>query len=111
MTYEKLVDKVKSYYDRADVSEIREHVAIEVDIRGEAEGAFYIEVLSDRIVVEPYEYYDRDVIITTSARIILEIASGKLDIEDAFNSGKIHVRGNLDKAYLLKDVIYFDTKR
>ena len=50
-------------------------------------------------------------IITTSARIILEIASGKLDIEDAFNSGKIHVRGNLDKAYLLKDVIYFDTKR
>ena len=53
MTYEQLVDKVKSYYDRADVSEIREHVAIEVDIRGEAEGAFYIEVLSDRIVVEP----------------------------------------------------------
>lgn len=111
MTYEQLVDKVKSYYDKVDVGDIHEHVAIEVDIRGEAEGAFYIEVLSDRVIVEPYEYYDRDVIITTSARIILEIASGRLDIEDAFNAGKIHVRGNLDKAYLLKDVIYFDKKR
>lgn len=106
MTYEQLVSKVKQHYNRTDVGDVHEHVAIEVDIRGEAEGAFYIEVMEDHIIVEPYEYYDRDVILTTSARTILEISSGKLDIEAAYMSGKVHIRGNLDKAFLLKDIIY-----
>lgn len=106
MTYEDLVAQVRACYKKVDVSNINEHVAIEVDIRGEAEGAFYIEIRNKEIVVEPYEYYDRDVILTTQADVILDIASGALDIEEAFNKGKVHIRGKLDKAYLLKDAIY-----
>ena len=111
MTYDELVATVRTATQNTVVSKVLGHVAYQFNVEGEGEGAIYLELDHGKINVEPYEYYDRDVIITTSARIILEIASGKLDIEDAFNSGKIHVRGNLDKAYLLKDVIYFDTKR
>ncbi len=106
MTYEELVKEVRDAYSGVDVSNIGEHVAIEVNIRGEAEGAFYIEIRRERVLVEPYEYYDRDAIITTSAEIILAIARGELDVEEADNSGKVRIRGNLDKTYLLNEIIY-----
>ena len=106
MTYEELVQKVREAYSGVDVSNINEHVAIEVNIRGEAEGAFYIEIRRGRVLVEPYEYYDRDAIITTSAETILAIARGELDVEEADNSGKVRIRGNLDKTYLLNEIIY-----
>ena len=95
MTYEELVQKVREAYSGVDVSNINEHVAIEVNIRGEAEGAFYIEIRRERVLVEPYEYYDRDAIITTSAETILAIARGELDVEEADNSGKVRIRGIL----------------
>lgn len=106
MTFEELVREVREAYASVDISGIHEHVAIEVDIRGEAEGAFYIEIRKDRIYVEPYEYYDRDAIITTSADVILDIARGRLDVEEADNTGRIRVRGNLDKTYLLNEIIH-----
>ncbi|MGN0596954.1 MAG: hypothetical protein ACI4J1_06475 [Ruminiclostridium sp.] len=43
-----------------DVSHISGHLAVEIDIVGEGQGAFYIELLDGKLYVEPYEYYDRD---------------------------------------------------
>ena len=33
---------------------------MEFEIEGEAEGAFYVELLDGKVDVEPFEYYDRD---------------------------------------------------
>ena len=106
MTFEELVTAVRDAYATVDVSNIHEHVAIEVHVRGEADGAFYIEIRKDGVAVEPYEYYDRDAIITTSAETILAIARGELDVEDADNSGTVRIRGNVDKTYMLNEIIY-----
>ena len=104
MNYEKLVQTVKAAFENADASAVKEHVAIQFNVTGEAEGAFYLEANEGKIAVEPYEYFDRDVIVTADGDVIADIAEGKLGIEKAYLTGKIKAEGNLGKALLLKDV-------
>ena len=104
MTYEELVKLAKNTYEKADASAVKEHVAIQFNVTGEAEGAFYLEVKDGNVSVEPYEYYDRDVVVTADAAVLKDIAEGKLGLEKAYLTGKIKAEGNLGKALLLKDV-------
>ena len=69
MTYDELVSRVKEETKNARVSKTIGHVAFQFNVRGEGEGAFYLEIEDGRIFVEPYEYYDRDVLIETTADI------------------------------------------
>lgn len=55
-----------------------------------------------KIHVEPYEYYDRDALITTSAEVLKKIADGEIDAYSAFLSGDIQIEGNLRKELLAK---------
>ena len=48
MTYEEIFGKSKEIIMQSDVSKINGHLAVEVDIEGEGEGAFYIELKEDR---------------------------------------------------------------
>lgn len=105
MTYEELVQKIKDIADASDASAIQEHIAFQFNIEGEAEGAFYLEVKDGTADVQPYEYYDRDVLITSTADTLLEIMDGKLDPVLAFTIQKIRVEGDLGKALLLKEVV------
>lgn len=102
MTYQELVSEVKGIFMQADVSGIKEHIAYQFNIRGEAEGAFYAEVSEGKLYIEPYEYYDRDVLFTTTADILLNIAGGTMDAIAAFTQGKLQVEGSFDKALLLQ---------
>lgn len=101
MTYEKIVDKVREAFENADAREIFEHVAMQVNIVGEGEGAFYIEVAERHISVEPYDYYDRDGLFTASAEVLVQLAEGKLNFCDAVASGKLVYAGNQEKLKLL----------
>ncbi|MCQ2541751.1 MAG: SCP2 sterol-binding domain-containing protein [Lachnospiraceae bacterium] len=105
MTYEEIVKKVKTAAKKADASSIKEHVAFQFNITGEGAGAFYLEIDNGEVKVEPYEYYDRDVLITSSADNIIKMMNGKLDPVLAFTIGKIKVEGDLGKALILKDAI------
>ena len=105
MTYEELVQKVKDIAEASDASKIQDHVAFQFNIEGEAEGAFYLDIKDGKADVQPYEYYDRDVLITSTADTLLEIMDGKLDPVLAFTINKIRVEGDLGKALLLKEVV------
>ena len=104
MTYEELVKLAKESYCSKDASNIKEHVAIQFNVTGEASGIFYLEIKDGKVYVEPYEYYDRDAIVTTDAENLLKIADGSLGMEAAYFSGKIKAEGNLGKALLLKSL-------
>lgn len=104
MTYQELVAKAKEMYECVDAGSIQGHIAYQFNITGEGEGAFYLEVSNGRIHVEPYEYYDRDAIITTTAENLLKIAAAELDPVHAYLTGQIKVQGDLKKAELLRDI-------
>lgn len=105
MTYEQLFRTIKEMFMKADVSNVKEHLAFQFNITGEGEGAFYAEVKDGVLYVEPYEYYDRDAIFICSADTLLKLASGKLDPIFAFTVGKLKVEGSLEKAMMLQKFI------
>lgn len=105
MTYEEIFDAAKAEFMKADVSQLPGHLAVQVDIVGEGEGAFYIELLNGKLYVEPYEYYDRDVKLIANAEDFLKIASGSLNAVFAYTTGKLKVEGDLGKAMELQNMI------
>lgn len=105
MTYEEIVDIVRKVYEHADARQIFEHIAIEVDIVGEAAGAFYFEVAQRACVVEPYNYYDNDGVITTTADTLVQLAKGKLNVAKARELGLLRYDGDERKLMLCIDNI------
>lgn len=105
MTYEALFEEIKNIFTKADVSGIDTHLAYQFNIQGEAEGAFYAEVKNGELYIEPYEYYDRDVLFTCTAKTLLKIAKGKLDPILAFTLGQLKVEGDFNKALMLQKFI------
>ena len=104
MRYEGLVERMTRAYVGADASHIKEHVAIQFNIYGVGEGAFYLEIENGIISVMPFEYFDRDVIVYLTAEVLLKLISGETDIEDAYHSGMLSMEGNVGKAFLLKQI-------
>ena len=105
MTYHELVEEVKEGASRVDARKITDHVAIQVNIEGEAEGAFYIELMSGNIVVMPYEYYDRDVLLICQATQIIAILKGEMDPMQALSDGQIRAEGNVGRLALFGEII------
>ena len=101
MTYEELVSKLQASYKEYDASQVQEHLAIQFNVEGEAEGALYLEISDGQIHIEPYEYYDRDILVRISAQNLLALADGTLDIMEAYSNGKLSAEGYLEKAMLL----------
>lgn len=97
MRYEELVQEVKKATQSTIVSKILGHIAFQFNVEGEAEGAFYLEVTDGKINVEPYEYYDRDLIIVTSADVIMQMVKGKLQPMVAYVNGQIKVYGDANQ--------------
>ena len=101
MTYEELVKKLKSNFEGMDAGKIKDHLAIQFNVAGEAEGALYMEIRDGKVMIEPYEYYDRDILVFVETDALLAIADGDLTIYEAFKEGKFYAEGNLGKAELL----------
>ncbi|MCR5656512.1 MAG: SCP2 sterol-binding domain-containing protein [Butyrivibrio sp.] len=104
MNYEEIVAKVKDAAKNVDVSNVQEHAAYQFNITGEGEGAFYIEINDGKMDVQPYEYFDRDILVFTSASDLVDILEGKTDFVNAYLTGKISAEGDLRKADLLKGI-------
>lgn len=105
MTYAEYFSSVKTEFMGADVSEIKEHLTYQFNIIGEASGIFYVEVKDGKLYIEPYEYYDRDVMFTATAETFMKIMQGKMDPVMAFTLQKLKVEGDFDKALKLNDLI------
>ncbi len=109
MTYEEIFSKTKDALVSADMSAVKGHLAVEVDISGEGAGAFYIEIKDGKADVQPYEYYDRDCKLIVTGEDFLKIVDGSLDPVKAYASGKLKIEGSIDKALAFSKAI--DTAR
>ena len=105
MTYEEIVKEAQKLVAKADASVISEHLAVQYNVTGEGEGAFYMEVKDGKVEVQPYDYKDRDILVTADGQTILDMMSGKLDVVAAYLTHKISAEGDLGKADILKKLI------
>lgn len=105
MTFEEMFSKAKEMIMEHDVSNIPGHLAVQVNIVGDGEGAFYIELLDGKLYVEPYEYYDRDCKFIISAKNFFKLAEGSLNPVAAFTLGKLKVEGSIDKALEFQNIV------
>lgn len=97
MTFNELVEKVRTLSKKADVSD-KDFIAVQVNITGKESGVFYVEVKDHKINVEPYEYNDRNCAITISLDDFNKLIGGKLDPVAAFTTGKLKIDGDTGKA-------------
>ncbi|MGN0620265.1 MAG: SCP2 sterol-binding domain-containing protein [Porcipelethomonas sp.] len=105
MTFEEIFQASREIIMKNDVSEIEGHLAVQINIVGEGEGAFYIELMNGKLYVEPYEYYDRDCKFIISAKNFLKIADGSLNPVAAFTLGKLKVEGSIEKALEFQKIV------
>ena len=111
MTYEEIVAKVRTIYEKTDASQVKDHLAIQFNITGEGQGAFYIEVADGQLKVEPYDYVDRDVLVTATAAELLKVMQGEIGLVAAYTTGRIKAEGNLGKILQYKDLISPEKKK
>ena len=98
MTYEELVSFIGKNLKKTAAKKIENHIAVEFDIYGEGEGAFYIEVKEGVATVAPFEYYDRDAKVYITGDELVKIVNGEKTPEESFEDGILMVEGNADAA-------------
>ncbi len=94
MTYKEIVDKVREVFEYSDARNIFEHIAIQVNVTGEGSGILYLEVADRQVTIEPYDYYDRDGIITIDSKILLDLCDKKYKFRYAYDHGLMSYQGN-----------------
>lgn len=102
MTLEQLTAKVyQKLKDKDFGSNEGRLFAIQVNLTGKIAGVFYIEILDGRLSVMPYEYIDRDAILSMTMTNCGKLLSGKLDMQEAYHTGKVKIEGDMDKVLIL----------
>lgn len=99
MNYEEIVNYVVKNLNKAEEKGIEEHMAVEFNILGDGEGAFYVEKKDGDIRVEPYEYYDRDAKIYITGEELKKIVIGEKTPEESMEKGTMNVEGNINAAF------------
>ncbi len=97
MTYEQIVEKVKKALKKVDASGVKGHLAVQVDVYGEGEGAFYIEVKDGKVDVQPYEYFDHDLRIRCTGEEIIAIAEGKKKVIEEVAAENVEALRNVSR--------------
>ena len=98
MTYEEIVEFMKKTVKKDVTKTIKEHVAVEFDIYGEGEGAFYVEINSGVPAVEPYEYYDRDVKVFVTGDELVKLVKGEKTAGESMDDGILMLEGDRSAA-------------
>lgn len=105
MKIQQLTEKIYNRLSEKDISYSDGKLAIQVNLTGKIGGVFYIEILNGVLSVMPYEYIDRDALVSIAMTNLEKILSGKLDMHVALTQGKMKVEGNVDKVLLLEQLL------
>lgn len=95
MTFQEAFDKLKVILLTADTAGFAEHFAIQVNLTNkDCGGIFYIEWKDGTLYVEPYDYYDRNVMVSAMAGDLTRILEGRMNPQKALESGKVQIQGD-----------------
>ncbi len=99
MTFFDAFTAVKAAFKPTKAKKVAGHLAIQVHLTDpDASGDFYVEVDEGKLRVEPYDYHDRDALFRVSSRDLIRILDAKLSLEQALESQRLVVEGDLERA-------------
>lgn len=97
MNYFETFSEIKEILEKSKIKKSDGHLAIQVCITDkDASGIFYIEDFGDRIMAEPYDYYDNDIEIIGQAEKLKMLFAKKLDLKKAVENSDLVVNGNFE---------------
>ncbi len=96
MTYEEIVSYVSK---KATKLKAKSEAAVQVDITGEGEGAFYVAVKEGKVEVAPYEYFDHDAKVVADGNDFIAYLDGKAD------ESVLNIIGDADKAAIIRELV------
>lgn len=105
MTYQEIFVKAKELIMQCDASAVEGHLAAQINVEGEGEGIFYIEVKEGVLSVEPYDYCDNDMVITVAADKVAKVAGARIDLVKANERGDLKIEGDMEKAAVLNKLL------
>ena len=111
MTYEEIVSFVSKNIKKTAAIKVTQHIAVEFDIYGEGEGAFYVEISDGVVVVAPYEYYDRDAKVFISGEELVKIINNEKTLSESILDGLMMVEGNDSAVEMLMGVLKTSAKK
>ncbi len=111
MSYEEIISFARDNLKKTVSKNSIENTAVEFNIYGEGEGAFYIEIKDGKVSLEPYEYYDRDAKVIITAGELEKIINREKTAEESFREGTLTVEGNIDKAREILSVFKTPAKK
>lgn len=111
MTYEKIFADVKKSLTKADTSGLERDLAVQCNIQGEGEGAFYIAFKDGALSVEPYDYKDNDAMLFASGDTFMKMFSKKIDGKEAFEKGLLSFEGDVGAVLELGKLRAKDAKK
>ncbi len=111
MEFEKILKKARTQAKKADISGV-DFLAVQINITDEDNpGVFYVEVKDRNINVEPYEYYDRQCMISIDSATLDKIMRGKADPVKCYDEGTLRAEGDLDKALTFTNLLTASLKK
>lgn len=106
MTYEEIVQyATEQTAGKSTAIFGTERAAYQFNVRGEGEGAFYLEVKDGVCTVAPYEYYDRDVVLELQSDVLIKALGGTSAFKVAALDGYIKVDGDMKYVELLDEYL------
>lgn len=97
MNYIEAFEVIKDLFKDADTKALDGNCAIQVNMSdADCGGAFYIEFKDGKLYVEPYDYVDRNALLTAEFKNLKAIVSGRCLITTAVAKEKAYVDGDID---------------
>ena len=105
MTFEQAFKRIKTKFEKVDVSKLQD-MALQITLSDEdCGGTLYAAVKDGVLSVEPYDYKDNDAVLDVTRASLTSILTGKTSIEKEIENGNLTVKGNFEKLASVKDAI------
>ena len=103
MTFLEKFEEIKKIAD-VDVKFGRDF-AIQINLTdSDCSGAFYVEHRSGVLNVEPYDYHDRNALMTIDSALLIKMLTGEADAVASFLAGRFTIDGDVDAVLELKKI-------
>lgn len=102
--FKSIFDEVKTKIEKFDPTSYNGFLAIQVTLTDLNE-VFYVEIKDRKLIIEPYEYNDRQSNIIMKSDNFRKMINGQLNSVLALTTGKLKIEGDLGKAKELSSLL------